>query len=316
MPRLRPYLAMIVAAILLLTGCGSGSSAKNASRAQSVGAAPAADMASAEQGYAPPTAGMEADPVGETASAVPADRKEILNAEVEMRVEDAEEALAQLSQATQAAGGYVQETSQSGTRESGIRIRLTLRVPAEKYRSVVDLLPSLGEVQERREWSEDVTAEYVDLEARIATKEAHLAQLQKLYAQTGTISEMIQLEQEISRVTADLESMKGRYRVLSSQVALSTVKVSLYEPGVPMPAPAPRNVWERMKVGFITSWNSVISALANLAVLAAMLVPALAFLGVAGLIGYGIYRLIRRRRPPGKPPTPPAPPTAPSTPES
>ncbi|HEY8346456.1 MAG TPA: DUF4349 domain-containing protein, partial [Symbiobacteriaceae bacterium] len=226
------------------------------------------------------------------------------HAEAELRVSDAEEALTRLTEAVKTAGGYVQETSQSGTRESGLQIRVVLRVPADQFRSVVDLLPTVGEVRHRREWTQDVTEEYVDLEARIAAKETHLEQLRKLYERSGTVQELMELEKEIARVTGELESLKGRYRALSSQVALSTITVTLTEISIGSPPPAPRNLWERMRRGFVTSWNGVINSMADLVVLLVMLVPLLLWVVILAPIGFVLYRLIRRRRRPPADPQP------------
>lgn len=296
-----PCTAVALVLLLALTGCGSRK-LSSTSVAPSEGQGVAAD-------YEPGRTKQETDfttdaPEDHLEAAVAAERKQIYHAEAELRVSDAEEALTRLTEAVKTAGGYVQETSQSGTRESGLQIRVVLRVPADQFRSVVDLLPTVGEVRHRREWTQDVTEEYVDLEARIAAKETHLEQLRKLYERSGTVQELMELEKEIARVTGELESLKGRYRALSSQVALSTITVTLTEISTGSPPPAPRNLWERMRRGFVTSWNGVINSMADLVVLLVMLVPLLLWVVILAPIGFVLYRLIRRRRRPPADPQP------------
>ncbi len=238
-----------------------------------------------------------------------ADQKLVLNAQFEIRVEKSvEDAAFQIRQAVLAAGGYVQESRQQGSRQQGRTLHMTLRVPAGQYNDIVELITNRGEVRDRREWTTDVTEQYVDLEARIESQEKHLERLRELYDRSGSITELIELEREIARATAELESLKGRFQVLNNRVAFSTIIVSLYEPGVPEPIREPRTIWERVKQGFIGSWNGVVNFTAEMIVLVAAALPVLAYLGVLGGIGYGIYRLMRptlnRRRPP-KPPAAP-----------
>lgn len=218
-----------------------------------------------------------------------------MNAELEIKVKDADDTIAKISAAAKAAGGYVQDNRQQGTRQQGRSIQMTLRVPSGSYESIVTMIAGLGEeVLSRREWTDDVTAEYLDLEARIKTQQTHLDQLQKLYAKGGTIKEMIELEQEIARVTSDIESMEGRYRFLTHQVDFSTITVRLYESGAPTPIKTPKTVIERMKLEFTNSWHEVVNSTGNAVVFLAGAVPVLVYLAILAGIAYLVYRHGRR----------------------
>lgn len=315
MRRMLSLIGILLILGVLFAGCGAGggsakkedASTASADRAMPQGAPAQNQVAKPEQSKSAggsPTAAPSPSPV-------PSDRKIIQNAQFDVKIKDSDDAVAHISQAARASGGYVQETRQSGTKQQGRTVNMTLRVPAGQYGTLIDLINGLGEVTQRREWTEDVTEQYVDLEARIKTQQIHLQQLNKLYERSGSIKEMMELEQEISRITADLESMEGRIRVLSNRVGFSTLMVNLYEPGVPAPIQPPRTVWERVKQGFTGSWNGVVNFTGNLAVFLAMLIPVLAYLAVIGAVGYLIYRAIQRRRPnrPGlpHPPEPPRP---------
>lgn len=231
------------------------------------------------------------------------DRKIIMNAQLDVKVKSVDEAIARISAAASQAGGYVQENNLQGTKTQGRTVQMTLRIPAGQYQSILTVASKEAEeVLGMREWTNDVTAEYLDLEARIKTQEIHLAQLQKLYVQTGTIKEMIELEQEIARVTGDLESLKGRYRYLTNQVDFSTVVIKMYEPGAPTPIKPPKTVLDRMKLGFTNSWNEVVNFTGNAAVFIVSAVPVLIYTVIVGALGYLIVRLVLRRfrRPPSE----------------
>lgn len=236
-------------------------------------------------------------------------RKEIKNATFDLKVKNVDEADKQLRAAIAAAGGFIQNSQVQGQKESGRRMTITIRVPAAGYDNTFNAIAALGEEISRREWTDDVTQEYYDLEARIGVQEAHLAQLKKLYEKAGTIPEMIQLEQEIARVQAEMDSLKGRYQYLSNQVAFSTITVSLYEPGAPAPIQPPKTVWERMTRGFVGSVNGMINFAGNLLVFLVSAVPVVIPLGIVGGAGVKVYRAFRRRKG-GTPAAPPADPGA------
>lgn len=284
-------LTLVVLLMTLLYGCGSGGPKQTAQMEQASGAyAPAA-----KEEAKPSAPAMDAEK-GAGAGAPVVDRKIIQNAQLDVKVKEADEAIAIIGQNVRAAGGYVQENRVEGTRQAGRRVHMTVRVPAGAYGSLLDLVAELGEVTARREWINDVTEEYLDLDARILTKETHLEQLRKLYARGGTIKELMELEQEIARVTSELESLKGRFNYLSNQVAFSTIVIGLYEPGVPAPIKPPETVWERMRHGFISSWNGMVNLTAELAIFVVSAIPALVYLAVIGLAFWGVRSAIRRRR--------------------
>ncbi|HLO04472.1 MAG TPA: DUF4349 domain-containing protein, partial [Symbiobacteriaceae bacterium] len=212
-------------------------------------------------------------------------RKEIKNASFDLKVKNVDEADKKLRAAVAAAGGFIQNSQVEGQKENGRRMTISIRVPAAGYDNTFSAIAGLGEEITRKEWTEDVTQEYYDLEARISVQEAHLVQLKKLYEKAGTIPEMIQLEQEIARVQAEVDSLKGRYQYLSNQVAFSTITVSLYEPGAPAPIQPPKTVWERMTRGFIGSANGFVNFLGNLLVFLVSAIPVVVPLGIVGGAG-------------------------------
>lgn len=315
--RILTGLTLLILMAALIAGCGAGRAKlesvaqDGAVGVQAPGAYPAEKMAAeSRDAYAPTSpvppaqpSSMPAPIPSPTGAYVPpgTTRKIIQNAMVDMKVKDADEVIGRISTAVVAGGGYVQETRQEGRKETGRHVAMTLRVPAGEFGSVLELAASLGEINNRRVWTNDVTEEYLDLEARIQTKEIHLAQLRKLYAMTGSIREMMELEQEIARVTSDLESMKGRINYLRNQVDLSTITIGMYEPGVPTPIRDPQSVWERVAFGFKRSWNNVVNFTGDLMVFVASAIPVLAYMLVAGVVAFlvlrPLLRLIRRQPP-------------------
>jgi len=295
---------VIVMAAAVFGACGAGKKMESPAEGRSTGSAPSQAQAPAappkSDSKAPAAPGAQPAPAGQPAgepAPTPLDRKIIKNASFDIKIKDGDAAVNKVTASVTAAGGYVQDVKQSGTKQQGRSINITVRVPSGQYEVLTNIVRELGEVTTQHQWTEDVTEQFVDLELRIKTKEAHLTQLQKLYAQGGTIKEMMELESEIGRVTADLESMKGMMRVLSNRVDFSTMVINLYEPGVPTPISPPKTVWERMQRGFTESWNGVINFMGNLAVFVVSSTPVLVFVAVLGGIVYLIVRFVLKRMP-------------------
>jgi hypothetical protein len=311
----RRTLSLILVALLaaaVFGACASGSAPKastanSASGSASKGVDSAAPAAAPQGNSAPGQISSAPAPIDE--------RKIVRNASFDLRIKDADETITRISQAVTASGGYVQETKQTGTKQNGRTVNMIVRVPSGQYSPLVELIRGLGEVAQQREWTEDVTEQFIDLDQRIKSQEIHLAQLEKLYAQGGSIQDMMQLETEIARVTADVESMKGKLRVLSSRVDFSTITMNLAEQGAPLPMQPPKTVWERMSRGFLESWHSVVNFTGDLLVFVVSALPVLAYLAVIGLVIALIVRALQkvaaRRRPKGPPSM--MPPAGPST---
>lgn len=83
---------------------------------------------------------------------------------------------------------------------------------------------------ERKEISaRDVTEEFIDTEARLKNKKILEARYQELLKKATKVSEMLEIEQQLSEVRQEIESNEGRLKYLQSRVSMSTLKVEFYE---------------------------------------------------------------------------------------
>ena len=88
------------------------------------------------------------------------------------------------------------------------------------------------------ESTEDVTADYVDVEARLNSLEAQRQRLEELRAQAGNLEDLLAIENQLTQVQYQIESYTGQKRVLDDQITYSTVNVYLDEVKVLLPPPA------------------------------------------------------------------------------
>jgi len=143
-------------------------------------------------------------------------RKVVYTATLKIVVTTAEPMLVKARELTEAAGGYVQ--AQTGN-------RIVLRVPADKFRELIEAVEALGTVTDRSIHADDVTDRYVDLQARLRNAKASDARLRELLAKAKDVQETLAVEKELRRLGEEIERIEGQLQLLEKQVALSTLTV-------------------------------------------------------------------------------------------
>ena len=165
-------------------------------------------------------------------AAMQAALKLIRTATLTVEVERFDSAAAAVGRIAEASGGYVADAQRSQDARGHWRGVVTLRVPAERFGSTLEALKGLGDVQDETQSTQDVTKAYTDLEIRITIKREAAQRLRDILAnRTGRLSDVLDVERELSRVVEEIERMEGERRFYDQQVAMSTITATLYEPG-------------------------------------------------------------------------------------
>ncbi len=114
-----------------------------------------------------------------------------------------------------------------------------IRVSPDRFETLFASLKAIGRVEAENVKAADITANYVDLEARIATlriTEQRLAELITNKSFVDKMSALLEVEREMTRVRSEIELFTGRLRVMADQVALSTININLHEPARTVPS--------------------------------------------------------------------------------
>jgi Domain of unknown function (DUF4349) len=107
---------------------------------------------------------------------------------------------------------------------------VSIKVPSQHFLTLVDDISTLaGHLDRKNIQSDDVTSEFIDIEARAKAKKVLENRYLELLAKANKISEMLEIERELNQVRSDIESMEGRLKWLSHQAAMSTLSVTYYE---------------------------------------------------------------------------------------
>lgn len=214
-------------------------------------------------------------------------RQVIRTATIAMTTNNVPTAANKAEQFAQSAGGYL-----SGENVDGDTATVTLSVPQAQLDSVLLSLSTLGKVTSQQQQSQDVTDQLVDVSSRIATQQASVARVRQLLNQATSISDIVQIEGELSQRESDLESMERQQAELAGQVAMSTVNVQLTKAALPPPvqasAPAPG-----FGSGISGGWHALGQ---TVRVVLLVLGAALPFLLGLGIPALAIWWVIRRRR--------------------
>lgn len=168
---------------------------------------------------------------------------------------------------------------------------ITVRVPADELTAVLGSLDDLGTVTATDVNRQDVTAQTVDLQARIDAAQASVDRLTALMAQAQSVSDLIAAESALSERQALLESYQQQLKMLDDQVAMSTLSVTLTPDIQPVEAD-PAGFGDGLAAG----WNGLVATLNGIVVALGFLIPWIAVAAVAALIVWLIVRTVRRRR--------------------
>jgi hypothetical protein len=218
--------------LILAVGCGAEQYATSSARYDTKGEA---------QGEAIQPAADAPNAAGNAALALaPAERKIIYTASLNLVVKDFAAAETQVPQLVKQFEGYIASASVDRSQGSWLSGRWTVRIPVANYNPFLDEATKLGIAERREQTAEDVTEEYVDLEARIANKKKLEERvLALLEAKTGEIKDVIEVERELARVREEVERMQGRIEFLRNRTAFTTITLNVREERDYVPPQAP-----------------------------------------------------------------------------
>lgn len=258
--------ALLVGAVLMLVVTAGGCSAKTPVQSGVNAAAPAtlAPRAPSDQ---------------------PQERDVVTTGDITITVADVGHAADRLAELAAGAGGRVDDRTEHTSSRSPRTADLTLRIPAPKVDEFITDSKTLGDVTTISLRHEDVTANRVDLDARIGALQASVDRLLALMKTAGSTSDLLQAEEALSERQASLDGLRAQRTQLGEQISYATITVSLSSESAPS------------SPGFVASvrhgWHALMSFMHNAITLIGFLLPWSPLLLAAG---WGLVVLRRRRR--------------------
>ena len=253
------------ALMILLFGCSSKNVEKDAISTSSVKSMKMMDVSPASENERslstppPPPAPNEI----QKPPAPNAPKKIIHTADIRFKVDDLRKAETSIKTRVQAMGGYISNTNQN--RQSGnLENSWTIRIPAEKFETF------LGDVEKESVYTdsknvsaEDVTAEYVDNDLRIKSKQKVFERYLELLKQAKNVEEIMSVEEQIRVIREEIEAKEGRQKFLNDQVSYSTITLNFYQETESSTAPE-QPFYVKIWKNFVEGWNSFFAMIIGL----------------------------------------------------
>ena len=283
----------IVAAAAACGGAGSAPTSGDQSRAGGAGQQSLGDGGPAKQ------PGSITDPANPVPNVVPTIQgpQVIRTAQLTISVASGlfDTKLADLRTVVEQEQGYIAGTDAQSNPASNDSIRtgvITFMVPAAKFDETIDLLARMGTLKSEHIGGNDVSAQYVDLQARLANAMAQRDAMLVLLKRAQSIQDIISVQTQIGQITGQIEQLKGQIQYIEHNTSYSTVTVSLLEAGAPL------QVQKQDSWGFATALSD---AAHNFVATINYVVTGLGAIGpILVLLGLG-YLLWRRAGRPGWP---------------
>jgi hypothetical protein len=159
----------------------------------------------------------------------PIERQIIRQGDISFQTDDAAKTRSEIRRTVAALGGQISGDNAYASTDR-TEYRLDIRIPAQRFDSLLlRISEKAGHIESRNISAQDVTSEYIDVQARIRTQKQLEARYLELLKKASTVEEMLAIERELGTLRAEIESVEGRMKYLSDQVAMSSLTVTFYE---------------------------------------------------------------------------------------
>src|SRR5713226_3025218 len=176
--------------------------------------------------------------------------------------------------------GYIGELNVSSPAGAARTLEATLRVPADQLEAAITELKGLGRVESESQSGEEVTQQYVDLEARLTNARNTEQRLTDLLRQrTGKLSDVLEVEQEVDRVRGEIEQMEAERKTMSNQVSFATLNATITEEYKAQLQVVPPSTSTRLSNAAVEGYKSMMDGVVSLALFLLENGPTLLFWG-------------------------------------
>lgn len=189
-------------------------------------------------------------------------RKMILEGQATMQTLDYDGTIQALYRMITAAGGFIESQNLQGSGLYGQNTRyatIVFRVPSEKFTDAFNGLGSIGSVVSSSSWGTDITDQYVDSETRAKNLRVQEERLLVLISKAAKIEEIVTLEQRLSEVRTEIESLENTLKNYDRLLEYSRITLSIEEGyRVQENRPVPKTLGERIAQAFGDAWRTLV----------------------------------------------------------
>lgn len=218
----------------------------------------------------------------------------VRTANLDLTATDFERARASLEEILKKHNGYLGQLTVNSSAESARALEAVLRVPADQLDATLAELKTLGRVESESQKGDEVSQQYVDLEARLSNaRNTEQTLLEILRTRTGKLSDVLAVEQEIASVREQIEGMQAEKKTLEKQVAFSTVNMKVSEDYRQRVHVVPNSTSTRIRNAAVEGYAMMVAGLINVLLFLVSWGPSIL---VWGLVLFFPARWLWRRR--------------------
>lgn len=274
--------ALILSAIVLLTGCASESYSDVATQGAPEYLSEDSSMAGGDAAYSD----------GNESKVGPSDRAIVENIYLSFEVQNLHSWTQDFRDDLALLNGYVDSWDESSDMSGAIfRMSTIVRVPSESLDSFLQSIQSAASNLNYSQSLQDVTVETLDLDSRITVLEASISRLEEVLADAKNLSEVLEVENFLTQRQAELHSLRSQAKYWAEAVAYATVQMDVAEQNH-SEVGGSSNFWD----SFTNGWTDFARSLNDASLAVAYLSPWLVFLAGMSLTGWLIYRGRTRNR--------------------
>lgn len=241
------YLLVCICTLGILISCN-----KHYSKESIAGNGAVAEMAITESAVAH-------EPIASEEQVPTVERKLIKEGMLVFETSDLEATKKQLAQAIKKHQGYVASENENNT-SSRLNHTLVIRVPAKYFDAFIqDATQGVDRFDTKDIHVKDVTAEFIDVEARLKTKKELEQRYLDLLKKANKVAEILDIEKQIGELRSDIEATEGQLRYLTNQASYSTVNITYYKS-----IPTQTAFGNKFKNGFFSGWDHFVWFLVGL----------------------------------------------------
>lgn len=177
--------------------------------------------------------------------------------------------------------------SSSSKYKTGRTDEIVIRVPSANYKSFISEYGELGNVTSKTQTVDNITQEYYDTTSQVEGLKAEMERLEIMMSQATEIEDMITINQAITELQSEINSLTTYIRTMDSDVAYSYVTMSLREvlEYSEVEQPVKKNTFiDRLKNQCVDTWKGFLNFLENLLFTIIGLIPAIVIIGIIVII--------------------------------
>ncbi len=213
------------------------------------------------------------------------DKKIIKTANLSLEVESIKKVRDKIETILDELDAYITNESQNN-HSYRLESHLTIKVAPKNFGTLINQIEELAlRVENKVINTKDVTTQFVDMEARLKNKRAVADRYRNILKNAKTIPDILAVEENLRKVTEEIESVEGQLKYLQNQVSFSTLNLNLFET-LDQPPTKRRNFFKKLGNAFVSGWYVLLDLITGLV----NIWPVILILGVV------LFWIVRRRK--------------------